>query len=273
LIANLLQIKLDYFNKQGWGYKDSEFAIVPPGQKNEGAVTFTGNKYLYSGHILPDFRPWVVKTVSLNFDEPKPAQQEMEIDAPIINHEFLKELENLKCFSRRSFEHWERIMHSHGASLREVFALRYGRFDRYVDVVIYPISTEQVVEIVKLANAHNVIIVPYGGGTNVTQALWLRTSEKRMIVSLDMSRMDKILWVDKDNMTACVQAGIRGQDLERDLRQQGVISGHEPDSSEFSTLGGWLSTRASGMKKNTYGNIEEIVQSMTLVTSKGIFKK
>lgn len=94
-----------------------------------------------------------------------------------------------------------------------------------------------------------------------------------MIVSLDMSRMNKILWVDKDNMIACVQAGIRGQDLERDLKLSGVISGHEPDSMEFSTLGGWISTRASGMKKNTYGNIEEIVQGFTFVTSTGTYKK
>jgi alkyldihydroxyacetonephosphate synthase len=167
----------------------------------------------------------------------------------------------MKCYSRRSFEKWERIMHSHGASLREVFALRYGRFDRYVDVVVYPTSTEHVEKIIALANTHNVCIIPYGGGTNVTQALYLKNfeHENRMIVSLDMMRMNKILWVDKDNMIACVQAGIRGQDLERDLKMSGVVSGHEPDSSEFSTLGGWLSTRASGMKKNTYGNIEDIV--------------
>jgi alkyldihydroxyacetonephosphate synthase len=78
--------------------------------------------------------------------------------------------------------------------------------------------------------------------------------------------MNKIIWVDKDNMIALVQAGIRGQDLERDLRMSGVQSGHEPDSMEFSTLGGWISTRASGMKKNTYGNIEDIVQGITFVT-------
>ena len=51
-----------------------------------------------------------------------------------------------------------------------------------------------------------------------------------MIVSLDMSRMNKILWIDKDNMVASVQAGIRGQDLERELKLSGYISGHEPDS-------------------------------------------
>lgn len=88
-----------------------------------------------------------------------------------------------------------------------------------------------------------------------------------------MSRMNAIKWVDKENGLACVQAGIVGADLERDLKQYGVISGHEPDSMEFSTLGGWISTRASGMKKNTYGNIEDIVQNITLVTSKGTYSK
>tara|TARA_B110000285_G_C14865927_1_gene486844 strand:+ start:468 stop:668 length:201 start_codon:yes stop_codon:yes gene_type:complete len=66
----------------------------------------------------------------------------MECDPPQnTNHEFLNTLTEEKCFSRRSFEKWERIMHSHGATVREVFALRYGRFERYVDVVVYPIST------------------------------------------------------------------------------------------------------------------------------------
>ena len=59
-------------------------------------------------------------------------------------------------------------MHSHGASLKEVYALRYSRFERYVDVVVYPDSTDQVEQIVALANTHNVVLVPYGGGTNVT---------------------------------------------------------------------------------------------------------
>lgn len=94
-----------------------------------------------------------------------------------------------------------------------------------------------------------------------------------MIVSLDMSRMNKVVWIDKDNMTACVQAGIRGQDLDKDLKLSGFVCGHEPDSSEFSTMGGWVSTRASGMKKNTYGNIDDIVQSITLVTPKGTYQK
>lgn len=80
-----------------------------------------------------------------------------------------------------------------------------------------------------------------------------------MVVSLDMSRMCKVKWVNKSNMTMCAEAGIRGIELEKELNKHGLTIGHEPDSMEFSTLGGWISTRASGMKKNYYGNIEEIV--------------
>ena len=56
----------------------------------------------------------------------------------------------------------------------------------------------------------------------------LSTKEKRMIVSVDMSRMNKIKWVDKINMMACIETGIIGQDLERELKNYGVCCGHEP---------------------------------------------
>lgn len=58
--------------------------------------------------------------------------------------------------------------------------------------------------IVKLANEQNVVIIPYGGGTNVTKALMLSAKEKRMIVSLDMTRMNQIINIDKENMTVTV---------------------------------------------------------------------
>ena len=80
-----------------------------------------------------------------------------------------------------------------------------------------------------------------------------------MVVSVDTRRMSKIRWVDRDSMVACVEAGVIGADLEERLKRMGLTMGHEPDSIEHSTLGGWVATRASGMKKNVYGNIEDIV--------------
>jgi alkyldihydroxyacetonephosphate synthase len=81
---------------------------------------------------------------------------------------------------------------------------------------------------VDLANKHDVVLIPYGGGTNVTNSLELSTEEKRMIVSVDMSRMNRVKWVDTRNMTACVEAGIVGSDLEKALKEYGVCCGHEP---------------------------------------------
>ena len=58
--------------------------------------------------------------------------------------------------------------------------------------------------------------------------------------------MNHIKWIDRTNLLACVEAGVIGQDLERELEKYGVMTGHEPDSSEFSSVGGWVATRASG---------------------------
>src|SRR5262245_50613578 len=81
--------------------------------------------------------------------------------------------------------------------------------------------------------------------------------------------MDRILWIDPVNLMACIEAGAVGRTLQAQLAEHGYTMGHEPDSVEFSTLGGWIATHASGMKKNRYGNIEDIVLDATVVTPLG----
>jgi len=78
---------------------------------------------------------------NIDYSKKTPKQSDMEIHPPTFNHEFLEELGETD-FSRRSFLKWERIMHSHGATLQEVYILRNSSFKRCVDVVIYPESTE-----------------------------------------------------------------------------------------------------------------------------------
>ena len=227
---------------------------------------------MFGGKTLPKFAAYIAENLHADFSTRDPAQQDMDVAAPNLNHEFLAEL-GVDKFSRRSFMKWERIMHSHGACIQELWELRFTKFDKVADCVIYPFSTEETEFLVKLAVKHNVVLIPYGGGTNVTKALKLDVNETRMIISVDMSRMNQIQWVDLENNMACIGAGVSGLDLERDLAKYGVCTGHEPDSSEFSTLGGWISTRASGMKKNTYGNIEDIICNMTYVTPTGTYTK
>lgn len=66
---------------------------------------------------------------------------------------------------------------------------------------------------------------------------------------------------------------MRGLRLHEQLAQKNLTLGHEPDSWEFSTVGGWVATRASGMKKNTYGNIEDMLVNVTLVSPVGTSMK
>jgi alkyldihydroxyacetonephosphate synthase len=96
-------------------------------------------------------------------------------------------------------------------------------------------------------------------------------SEKRTILSLDLTQMNRMLWLNEKSMLACFESGVCGQDLEKFLNQRGFTMGHIPDSIEFSTLGGWIATKSSGMKQHIYGNIENLVVRMKFVTSVGVF--
>nr|XP_034990501.1 alkyldihydroxyacetonephosphate synthase, peroxisomal isoform X2 [Zootoca vivipara]XP_034990510.1 alkyldihydroxyacetonephosphate synthase, peroxisomal isoform X2 [Zootoca vivipara] len=194
-----------------------------------------------------------------------------DVPPSIANEEFIKDLQAAKISYTQEAE--ARIFRAHGHCLHELYELREGMFQRVPDIVVWPECHDDVVKIVELACKHNICIIPYGGGTNVSNALQCPADEKRTIVSLDTSQMNRIHWIDEKNLTAHVEAGIVGQDLERQLGESGYCMGHEPDSMEFSTLGGWVATRASGMKKNIYGNIEDLVVHIKMVTPRGVIQK
>jgi len=251
----------------GWGYEDSKFAL-----NERGHVYFTGKRYEMAGIEMPHFRPWIEENCGLNVEENTPSQPfPAKWGESIKNNDFITRIG--RNYSKISFETLDRVNHSHGHTAQEIFDLRHGKMARIVDCVIWPMKHSDVELIVKAANDCNVVIIPYGGGTSVSHALLCPETEKRMIVSLDMHDMDKIKWVDRENMTACIEAGIVGKDLVRKLEDIGLTMGHEPDSLEFSTLGGWIATRASGMKKNRYGNIEDIIVRLKIVTPVGTFER
>jgi alkyldihydroxyacetonephosphate synthase len=152
-----------------------------------------------------------------------------------------------------------RLRHGHGHTQEEMWAIKYGRVARVPDLIVRPESDADVRAIVAIAARHRVCLIPYGGGTNVTEALRCPSDEARSIASVDMRRMNRVRWIDPDNRSACIEAGANGREIAEVLARHGFTIGHEPDSYEFSTLGGWIATHASGMKKNRYGNIEDIV--------------
>jgi alkyldihydroxyacetonephosphate synthase len=91
---------------------------------------------------MPDFVDFGSTYAGIDVSREKRPQKDMDILPPNFNHEFLTELGD-NSFSRRSFMKWERIMHSHGSSLQDVFTLRYSKFARFADIVIYPADHNQ----------------------------------------------------------------------------------------------------------------------------------
>ncbi|XP_005300517.1 alkyldihydroxyacetonephosphate synthase, peroxisomal isoform X3 [Trachemys scripta elegans] len=253
----------------GWGYNDSKFIFNKKGQ-----AEFTGKRYRLSGMVLPVLKEWMEKTLGASLEHKITSRAFLntsDVPPSIVNEEFLQDLRATKISYSQEAE--DRVFRAHGHCLHEIFVLREGMFKRIPDIVIWPGCHDDVVKIVELACKHNLCIIPFGGGTSVSSALECPADERRTIVSLDTSQMNQILWIDEKNLTAHIEAGIIGQDLERQLGESGYCTGHEPDSMEFSSLGGWVATRASGMKKNIYGNIEDLVVHIKMVTPRGVIEK
>ena len=251
-----------------WGFKDSSFII-----NDDNTVTFTGKRYEgISGERLPYLIPFVTKVLNTEIKK-EPYFKEIEkkyVTERKINQDFVNDIKSFFNDDQISFSDDERVLHSHGQnSPDEVFKVLYDKLEKFTDIVVYVENEEDVINLIEKAKKHNVCLVPYGGGTNVTNALQLPEDEERMIVSVDTRRLNKIISIDTKNLLIEVEAGITGKHLEEELQKKGFTVGHQPDSIELSTLGGWISTNAAGMKKNKYGNIEDIVQNVVMVTPNG----
>jgi len=249
-----------------WGFRDSGFTI-----NENGHVVMRGHRYELSGVELPRLLPWIRETLGIELDpkDVNPGSYPTYIGPPLENAEFQNELKTFLKNNQITSEGPIRLRHGHGQTQEEMFAIKYGTLPRIPDLVIFPESDEQVAQLISTAKRHRVSLIPFGGGTNVTDALRCDANEKRLIVSVDMHRMNRILWIDKANQMACIEAGAVGRNIMTQLQAYGFTMGHEPDSVEFSSLGGWIATNASGMKKNKYGNIEDLVLDITVATAAG----
>jgi alkyldihydroxyacetonephosphate synthase len=171
--------------------------------------------------------------------------------------------ENCRC------DHRERVLHSLGKSYRDLVRLRQLTLEKATDVVVYPRSEAEVAAVLKLARETRLAVVPYGGGTSVVGGLEAESGEQRLVITLDLAFLNRVLEIDAVSRTAKVEAGIFGPELESRLGERGFMLGHYPQSFEFSTLGGWIATRSSGQNSVSYGGIDKLVESLRIVTPEG----
>ena len=144
-----------------------------------------------------------------------------------------------------------------GESFADWIRKRFGALPPVPDGVAFVQSAEQVRELLTLANDNNWIVIPFAGGTSVAGHLDCPISE-RPILSVNLSRMNRLLHLDKPSQLATFGAGTPGPQVEAQLRAHGYTLGHFPQSFEYSTVGGWVVTRSSGQQSLRYGRIEQL---------------
>lgn len=167
-----------------------------------------------------------------------------------------------------SFDAKLRLDHAHGQSLPDWIGLRSGTLPRFPDGVALPTTMDEIQELLKFAGEHNVVIIPYGGGTSVVGHLEVPDTE-RPVLCLSLERYNRLISIEGDNRLAVLQAGIRGPQLERQLNSRGFTLGHYPQSFEYSSLGGWVVTRSSGQLSRHYGRIEDLFAGGIIFTPRG----
>ena len=164
----------------------------------------------------------------------------------------------------------DRAGHTYGKAYRDVVRALSGSLDAAPDLVAYPTHETDVVDIIDWAGEANIAVIPYGGGSSVVGGVEYRGDNHAGVVSLDMTRMDRVLEIDPTSLAARIQAGALGPVLEDQLRPEGYTLRHFPQSFEFSTLGGWLATRAGGHYATLHTHIDDFVESLRVVTPIGV---
>ncbi|MCB1704438.1 MAG: FAD-binding oxidoreductase [Halioglobus sp.] len=162
----------------------------------------------------------------------------------------------------------DRLRHARGQSLPDWLALRSGELGVFPDAVAFPQTSEEVRGLLQHAQEHGIDVIPYGGGTSVVGHINPEVSE-RPVLTIDMTRMNKLLALDRQSQIATFGAGTIGPQIESQLAVHGYTLGHYPQSWELSTIGGWVASRSSGQQSMRYGRIEQMFAGGRIETLKG----
>jgi alkyldihydroxyacetonephosphate synthase len=164
----------------------------------------------------------------------------------------------------------ERAAHTYGKAFRDVARALARDFANAPDLVALPASEQALVDVLDWCARERLAAIPFGGGSSVVGGVEARLAgDFRGAVSIDMRKFDKLLEIDRTSRAARLQAGMYGPALEEALRPHGYTLRHFPQSFEFSTLGGWLATRAGGHFATLYTHIDDFVESLRVVTPRG----
>ncbi|MFQ5562448.1 MAG: FAD-binding oxidoreductase [Parvularculaceae bacterium] len=161
-----------------------------------------------------------------------------------------------------------RLRASYGQSCPDWFALRFGEIRRVSDGAAFPETGDDVRALLDWAAEAGAMVIPCGGATSVVGHLTPPEGD-RPVLTLSMTRMDRLLDLNETAQLARFQAGVAGPRLEAQLGEKGWTLGHFPQSFDYASLGGWIVTRSSGQQSARYGRIEALFAGGVVETPTG----
>ena len=201
-------------------------------------------------------------------ETPSVAPEAVRLSEPLAE-DLLVELRGLVGEQHVLTDHDTRLHRTRGKSTPDLLRLRAGDGSDSPDVVVRPSSHEEVAALIAWAVERHVALVPFGGGTSVVGGLVARREGFAGVVSLDLLRLDRLLAVDTDSMTATLEPGLRGPQAEALLAEHGLTLGHFPQSFEYASIGGFAVTRSSGQSSAGYGRFDSLVVGLRVATPRG----
>ncbi len=199
-------------------------------------------------------------------DEPQEPRRLQEVELRRARLRTPSSLSNL--FSDQLYQ---RASHSMGKAYRDVVRGFRGEFANPPDLVAFPRDESEIELVLEWSEAEGAAVVPFGGGTSVVGGIEAAVGD-RPVVCIDLRGLDRVLEVDACSLAARIQAGATGPRLEEQLREHGLTLRHFPQSFEFSTLGGWIATRAGGHFATLETHIDDLVESVRAITPRGVWE-
>lgn len=167
----------------------------------------------------------------------------------------------------------DRLNHSAGKSYADCARMWLRQAPTPPDWVAFPDNEQAIIDILDWAQTHNVAVIPYGGGSSVCGGVEAAVGDGfAAAISLDLERLNRVLEVDPVSRAARIQAGALGPELEAQLKPHRLTLRHFPQSFEFSSLGGWIVTRAGGHYATQHTHIDDFVEATRLVTPSGVLQ-
>ncbi len=168
---------------------------------------------------------------------------------------------------------YTRALHSYGRSYRDVIRAFRGDFTNPPDVVACPRDEADIEAVLEWALGSGAAVIPFGGGTSVVGGVEPLVGNRYAgVVTVDLKALDRVLELDQTSGAARIQAGATGPALEAQLAEHGLTLRHFPQSFEFSTLGGWIATRAGGHFATLLTHIDDLVESIRALTPSGVWE-